>query len=276
LAKVLSVFTAHCGRFVLLAKSRLVGPHAHPEPHILIKHDGDDIEYIVNGQSAVASRNTLVLVNALQIHGNAKLAGTCTLLAVYLDPNWLTENHPSLLVRERMFSNPCGSVDPSVRVAADRLIASMYGDHTPLEKSNHFHALDLVFRLLETYVELDPTSMAERRPADYRVRRAIALMRESTGTSTSVDAIAARTGLSRSSFYDLFHRCTGLRPKEYMDMLLMDAAFLLLKKADRPLADISAVLGFRAQSNFTRFFASQVGVTPSAYRHAMTSADALR
>ncbi|MGE0875906.1 MAG: helix-turn-helix domain-containing protein [Burkholderiales bacterium] len=34
------------------------------------------------------------------------------------------------------------------------------------------------------------------------------------------------------------------------------------------MADVSADLGFSAQSNFTRFFLNQVGIPPSEYRRA--------
>ena len=75
-------------------------------------------------------------------------------------------------------------------------------------------------------------------------------------------------GLSRSRFYDLFQICTGFSPRAYLDLLCVEAAIARLTSGRGKIAELSAELGFSAQSNFTRFFHNQVGVAPSEYRRA--------
>ena len=82
-------------------------------------------------------------------------------------------------------------------------------------------------------------------------------------------ARAARCGLSRSRFYDLFQICTGFSPRAYLDMLCVEAAIARLTSGRGKIAEVSAELGFSAQSNFTRFFLQPGGRRcPPEYRRA--------
>jgi AraC-like DNA-binding protein len=85
-----------------------------------------------------------------------------------------------------------------------------------------------------------------------------------------MDELASQVGLSRSRFYDLFQLCTGFSPRAYLDMLCVETAISRLSSGQGKIAEVSAELGFSAQSNFTRFFLNQVGVPPSEYRRAAT------
>jgi AraC family transcriptional regulator len=51
-------------------------------------------------------------------------------------------------------------------------------------------------------------------------------------------------------------------------MLCVALAISKLSSGRGRIADVSAELGFSAQSNFTRFFQQQVGIPPSEYRRA--------
>jgi AraC-like DNA-binding protein len=51
-------------------------------------------------------------------------------------------------------------------------------------------------------------------------------------------------------------------------MLCVESAIAKLSSGHARIADVSAELGFSAQSNFTRFFLNQVGIPPSEYRRA--------
>jgi AraC-like DNA-binding protein len=82
--------------------------------------------------------------------------------------------------------------------------------------------------------------------------------------------LASQVGLSRSRFYDLFHVSTGHSPRAYLDMLCIESAIAKLSSGSAKIAEVSAELGFSAQSNFTRFFQQQVGIPPSEYRRAAT------
>jgi AraC-like DNA-binding protein len=110
--------------------------------------------------------------------------------------------------------------------------------------------------------------------ADRRIRRAVDALRADPACGDPVAPLAARVGLSRSRFYDLFARCTGLSPGVYCDMLRVEEAVRRLAKGGDPIRELSADLGFSSQGNFTRFFVRHVGVAPSRYRRAIAHMDA--
>jgi AraC family transcriptional regulator len=104
--------------------------------------------------------------------------------------------------------------------------------------------------------------------ADTRIRRALALLRAHPNKEVNMNDLASQVGLSRSRFYDLFQLSTGRSPRAYLDMLCVESAIAKLSSGSAKIAQVSAELGFSAQSNFTRFFQQQVGIPPSEYRRA--------
>jgi AraC family transcriptional regulator len=113
---------------------------------------------------------------------------------------------------------------------------------------------------------------SERRISDYRVRRAIRMMRDIDGR-VGLDQIARGTGLSRSRFNQLFRMCTGVSAGIYHASLRLECAVNGLGVERLPVNLVSEALGFSAQSNFTRFFQQHVGVVPSEFRRVAENAD---
>jgi len=101
---------------------------------------------------------------------------------------------------------------------------------------------------------------------DARVRRAIGLLKENPDLASDMATLAQAVDLSRSHFFELFRRCTGLSPLVYANALKMERAFHALAVTAKPMEDISSDLGFSAQSHFSRFFRQHQGVVPSHYR----------
>jgi AraC-like DNA-binding protein len=269
MAQVLSIVNGVFGRACLLDKDRRVGTHAHPEPHVILKVDGADFEYEVGDAVAPCTRETVVFVNAMEVHGNRPIGrARSVILALYLSPQWLIERHASLLVGGRLFERPSGPVSPALRERTDRLAAEMVHGDTVKESRLQFLVSEVAFTVFEQCAR--PLAQADRigKLNDFRIRRAVSYMRANVGESLDLGDVASRVGLSRSRFFDLFAECTGLSPKHYLDMLRMDAAIHALASTDRSIAEISACVGYSAQSHFTRFFVQQIGVTPSEYRRA--------
>jgi AraC-like DNA-binding protein len=110
---------------------------------------------------------------------------------------------------------------------------------------------------------------------DPRIRKAIHLMRTSPQGFTDISLVAKSVNLSRSHFFELFRRCTGLSPVVFANVLRMEFAFDALADKDESLMHIGDELGFSAQGHFTRFFKQHQGVTPSLYRQQVEKAPKL-
>jgi AraC family transcriptional regulator len=130
---------------------------------------------------------------------------------------------------------------------------------------------DLIDRTLGTYADSKIRSNLPKSTAtlDYRIRRAIAHMRDNVSREMEMTDLAEIAGLSRSRFFELFRSCTGVSPHLYMDALCIDTATRIPAGTMRPLTEIAASLGFSAPGHFSRFFQQHTSVTPRDYRRAV-------
>jgi len=103
---------------------------------------------------------------------------------------------------------------------------------------------------------------------DFRVRKAIQLMKANVCERISFDDVARSVGLSRPHFFALFKEQTNLTPNVYWNTLRMEEAVRQLQWSQEPLISVACNLGFTTQGNFSRFFRDHVGVPPTLYREA--------
>ena len=116
-----------------------------------------------------------------------------------------------------------------------------------------------------------PLDRAMARFSDNRIRRSLSLLEENFGSGRGIDWLAPAVSLSRPQFFKLFKKQTGVSPNIYLNALRTERAIDRLVNTEVPLREISSDLGFSSQAGFTRFFTSNVGISPNAYRRAAHS-----
>ena len=79
--------------------------------------------------------------------------------------------------------------------------------------------------------------------------------------------LATLTGLSPCHFSRAFKQSMGVPPHRYLISRRVEEAARLIESTDRPMFEIALDVGFSDQSHFTRVFSSQVGESPSQFRH---------
>jgi AraC-like DNA-binding protein len=194
-------------------------------------------------------------------------------LVLHAAGNWLKASFPAVFggAALRPFLQPSEPITPRIRRLADTLAVEVLNDRFVSAERLDFLLQELLLSIVETYLARRRVSSPAWRGSrfeDSRIRRAIALLRARPNKELNMDQLASQVGLSRSRFYDLFQLCTGFSPRAYLDMLCVETAISRLSSGQGKIAEVSAELGFSAQSNFTRFFLNQVGVPPSEYRRA--------
>ena len=85
----------------------------------------------------------------------------------------------------------------------------------------------------------------------------------------SVAALAKRAGFCTAQFIELFHRFYGLTPKQYITLLRLNRAKLLLAVSDLSACEIAAHCGYEDTYYFYKLFRRRFGVTPTAYRRRL-------
>lgn len=274
MARPIRVFDGVFGRLQLVEAAAGAAPQTGTTPQIVVKQSGADLDFLVDGESLRLTRDKLLFFNpgvasqALIEPGGA----SAQLVAFQASGDWLCGRFPAVFdAGSRPFPVPSEEITQRIRQLADTLAVEVLNDQFLSHERLEFMLQELMLSIVETYLA---KRHAAGRPwrgspfADTRIRRALAVLRARPNKELNMNDLASQVGLSRSRFYDLFHLSTGHSPRAYLDMLCIESAIAKLSSGSAKIAQVSAELGFSAQSNFTRFFQQQVGIAPSEYRRA--------
>ena len=249
--------------------------HVHPHLHAIIKLAGADTSFQVRDALCPVTADSAVLVNAWEPHAWTfrRERGPTRFLTLYLDPKWLSQAgfHRADNGLDPFFGAPCVERSP----AADRAIAELVravSASVRLEDSQS--EMEDVPGMLAALIHAlhDAAKTASRAewlpPAfDYRIRRAMGMLYQREEL-LSVETVADAVGLSRPRFFELFKQCTGVTPNRISNAARMERAISLLAESDVPMGDVAMHLNFSTPGNFSRFFRSQIGLSPQAFRRS--------
>lgn len=272
----LRLFHGDYGRVALLQMDAPLVSHAHQHCHLLLKAAGPDTSFMVRGKRYPLTDDNAVLVNAWEEHAYLhELKGDATntvLLALYLEPSWLAKfskffansHHP------HFFKNSMTHLSDEQKQSIEKVVMELWWSDSISGERLENLLLDLTLSFVDPRDAINPyliqSSNISTSFMDPRIRRAMQLMKSSIDATQNLSEVAKTVNLSRSHFFELFRRCSGLSPLLYANVIKMDHALKALAKPDVSLVDIGDDLGFSAQSHFTRFFKQHQGVVPSLYR----------
>ena len=98
------------------------------------------------------------------------------------------------------------------------------------------------------------------------VERVIRAMQERLENPPSLQDMAAMACLSPCHFTHVFHRITGIAPREFLAALRLETAKRLLLTTTRTITEVCFDVGYSSLGTFTKRFTSLVGISPSRLR----------
>jgi AraC-like DNA-binding protein len=262
------------GRVALLDMDRSLVRHAHPHCHVLLKVDGDDTQFLVGDHVAPLTGDLAVLVNAWEPHAyiHDPRRKNALILALYIEPDWLRSFRPNWAASGApgFFEHSAGEVTAHIRQTALDLAAEMV--HEPGASRRQEHLLsELMIAVIERFtpwrsIGASLREIARSNAVDWRVGRAISLMRSNPAASLSIDKLAKEAGLSRAHFFRVFEDSVGVTPHVFLNVLKVELAVGAIVEGDETFSAIGDRLGFSAPAHFTRFFRDHCSVAPSEFR----------
>jgi len=274
MARPIRVFDGSFGRLQLIEAAAGDPPQTSPVPQIVVKQDGADLDLRVNGELLRLTRESLLFVSPGSASEAvfAAAAESAQLLWFQASTDWLRGSFPAVFdAGSHALGSAREAITPRIRQLADTLVVEVLNDQFLSHERLEFMLQELMLSIVETYLARRQAGARLWRGspfADNRIRKALALLRAHPNKELNMNDLANQVGLSRSRFYDLFQTSTGRSPRSYLDLLCVETAISKLSSGSAKIAEVSAELGFSAQSNFTRFFQQQVGIPPSEYRRA--------
>jgi len=272
MARPIRIFDGRFGRLQLIESAAGDTPEPTDSLRILILQEGADIDVLVDGEAQRLTRDNLLFLNPGATSQAVLAAAHVQLFDFQASTEWLRRSFPAVFdAGGRPFASANEPITQRIRQLADTLVVEALNDQFLSHERLEFMLQELMLSIVETYLARRASGARLWRGspfADNRIRKALALLRAHPNKEVNMNALASQVGLSRSRFYDLFQISTGRSPRAYLDMLCVASAISKLSSGRGRIADVSAELGFSAQSNFTRFFQQQVGIPPSEYRRA--------
>jgi AraC family transcriptional regulator len=262
------------GRVALLDMDRSLVRHAHPHCHVLLKVDGDDTQFLVGDHVAPLTDDLAVLVNAWESHAyiHDSRRKNALILALYIEPDWLRSFRPNWAASGApgFFEHSAGEVTAHIRQNALDLAAEMV--HEPGASHRQESLLsELMIAVIERFtpwrtIGASLREIARANAIDWRVGKAISLMRTDPAAPLSIDRLAKEAGLSRAHFFRIFEDSTGVTPHVFLNVVKVEMAVGAIVEGEETFSAISDRLGFSVPAHFTRFFRDHCSVAPSAFR----------
>jgi len=267
----IKLFRGEFGHVSVLNVSSDLVTHAHTEAHIIIWLEGSSGEMIIGDNAVTLGPGTAAAVNSLEPHSHSMSSerGPGLFLAFYIDPDW-ARRRCGLPAGAALFAKPTIAMDVFLYRVAVQIFDLLHDD------ANIDDLVDYeIERLIDSLLNVARPQSLRLRPLrsqssflDFRVRKAIELMKLNICERVCFDELARNVGLSRAHFFSLFKEQTRLTPNVYWNTLRMEEARRQLQCSQDSLISVACNLGFTTQGNFSRFFRDHVGVPPIQYRKA--------
>lgn len=273
MSESLAVFHGDFGRVCLYWMDKRMVPHGHREGHLIFHVQGPPGQVVVNGKAWPLSPGQAVAISPWQAHYYCPVTASAPTLALvlYIRPAWFLE-----AARRASASLSFGRVgievtDPISRLVFGTAQAMLDPDREDLLIEDRLcevtqMSFDQSWQWTSRGIMFTGPDLPRR---DYRIRKALKLMRESVGEGMALDHVAREVGLSRPHFFKLFRSQVGLTPNLYANALRMERAIDRLARTEEAVAEIGFDLGFSSQASFSRFFIANGVVPPSAYRRSV-------
>ena len=106
---------------------------------------------------------------------------------------------------------------------------------------------------------------------DPRLSKVIEEVIESPGNHYTLDLLAEKCLMSRTTFAERFHKAFGRPAMDFVREVRLRGAARLLRQTQDPIKTVASRMGYASRSSFSHAFTEFFGVTPVDYRSAKST-----
>jgi AraC-like DNA-binding protein len=126
--------------------------------------------------------------------------------------------------------------------------------------------------VLREYIGTQPSSAgALMALVDPHIGKALQAIHAEPANDWSVDKLAQRAGMSKSTFAQRFADTLGVTPARYVVSWRMHKAHALLDRSTRSIREVAWDVGYESETAFNRVFKEYFGAPPGRYRRSLES-----
>lgn len=148
--------------------------------------------------------------------------------------------------------------------------AAQPGGHSLLAKLSELMFIDAMRRHLESLPPENKGWLAAMR--DAQVGKALALLHAEPSKAWTVDELASKVALSRSTLAERFSALLGEPPMQYLTRWRLALAARALRAGSEAISRIAERSGYESETAFSRAFKREFGVPPAAWRKGAVEA----
>ncbi|QNK34686.1 AraC family transcriptional regulator [Serratia sp. JUb9] len=245
-------------------------PHWHSAPELICILSGE-FSVTLGHATSLAAAGSMLYINPDEIHSLEARAPNSQLLTIQFAPNLFDELHPAPQLDYALFHQQESGEDLQIRSSVLALLEHL------VHAQPSFTRIALVYQLLSSLAtagekRADRQQMTFRKKDQQLVKYGIEFINQHFDDELNLSTVADNAGVSYHHFSRTFKKISGYNFKEYLTMVRINKAKLLLKDTNIPITDISYTCGFSGHKQLIFAFNKYCRMTPTEFRKSYLTA----
>lgn len=251
---------------VFAAEVRYCEPHWHPAPELITVLTGR-FAVTVGLQNLELAAGDMLYINSEDVHSLSAEEHDSSLLTVQFSLGLFDERHAVPVIDWCTQGRPLSESAREVHRCLLALLTQIIEPHAP------FRRIAAIYLLLDALMQAgEPTCRAESsQHEEATIKKGLDYINQYFDQPLTLSDVAEHIGVSYSWLSRLFKRVSRYNFKEYLTLIRLDKAKMLLRDTRTAITEISHSCGFNEHKYLISAFNKYCGMTPTEYRKRFVS-----
>ncbi|WP_141503159.1 AraC family transcriptional regulator [Paenibacillus luteus] len=263
-----------------LGNQQILPMHWHEEIELIHIRAGQAVFSVNHSEISVQAGDCLIINSGEPHSGYSDVEAGCSYTAIVFKLSWLSALHPDLcqeqylnpLLRGELLFPPLLSrqraQDRPVINKIEDLLTEYHNGHDGFQLGVKGQ---LYMLLAALYPQLIPKQLYERSNSlnAHKWKNMLQVLEyidENYKSPLTLDNLATIGSISPSHLCRLFKELTGMRPLEYINLLRVNSAALMIQSGSCSMLEAALENGFQHLSYFSKQFRKYKGISPSRFK----------